>query len=78
MSARLFGVTSVLALVAAVPALAEMNFNRVSTFATPDNMGAGEDRARVTRACPPLMESDYGFPVAQFCDLLSLPDDGGE
>lgn len=50
MSARLFGVTSVLALVAAMPALAEMNFNRVSTFATPDNMAAGEDRARVTSA----------------------------
>ena len=50
MSARLFGVTSVMALVAAMPALAEMNFNRISTFATPDNMAAGEDRARVTSA----------------------------
>ena len=50
MSARLFGVTSVLALVAAMPALAEMNFNRIATFATPDNMAEGEDRARVTSA----------------------------
>ncbi|GAB1478212.1 esterase-like activity of phytase family protein [Paracoccaceae bacterium] len=50
MSARLFGVTSVLAWVAAMPALAEMNFNRVATFATPDNMAEGEDRARVTSA----------------------------
>ena len=50
MSARLFGVTSALALLAAMPALAEMNFNRVATFATPDNMAEGEDRARVTSA----------------------------
>jgi hypothetical protein len=50
MSKRLFGVTSVLALVAAMPALAEMNFNRIATFATPDNMAEGEDRARVTSA----------------------------
>jgi len=50
MSARIFGVTSVLAMVAAMPALAEMNFNRVATFATPDNMAEGEDRARVTSA----------------------------
>lgn len=50
MCIRLFGVSSVLALVAAMPALAEMNFNRVSTFATPDNMAEGEDSARVTSA----------------------------
>ena len=50
MSARFFGVTSALALMAAMPALAEMNFNRVATFATPDNMAEGEDRARVTSA----------------------------
>jgi len=50
MSARLFGVTSAFALMAAMPALAEMNFNRVATFATPDNMAEGEDRARVTSA----------------------------
>jgi hypothetical protein len=36
--------------VAAVPALAEMNFNRVASFATPDNMAMGEDRARETSA----------------------------
>ena len=50
MSVRIFGVTSVVALVAAVPALAEMTFNRVASFATPDNMADGEDRARVTSA----------------------------
>ncbi len=50
MSARIFGVTSVVAMVAAMPALAEMNFNRVATFATPDNMAEGEDRARPTSA----------------------------
>ena len=50
MSKRLFCVTSALALVAAMPALAEMNFNRIATFATPDNMAEGEDRARETSA----------------------------
>lgn len=50
MSKRLFCVTSALALVAAMPALAEMNFNRIATFATPDNMATGEDRARETSA----------------------------
>jgi DNA-binding beta-propeller fold protein YncE len=50
MSARIFGVTSALAMVAAMPALAEMTFNRVATFATPDNMATGEDRARETSA----------------------------
>ncbi len=33
-----------------MPALAEQNFNRIATFATPDNMADGEDRARVTSA----------------------------
>ena len=50
MSARLLGLTSVLAIGAALPALAEMNFNRIATFATPDNMATGEDRARPTSA----------------------------
>jgi len=50
MSARIFGLTSALAMVAAVPALAEMNFNRVASFATPDNMAEGEYRARETSA----------------------------
>jgi hypothetical protein len=50
MSARMFGLTSALAMVAALPALAEMNFNRVASFATPDNMADGEDRARETSA----------------------------
>ena len=50
MAARLLGLTSVLAIMAAMPAMAEQNFNRIATFATPDNMAEGEDRARVTSA----------------------------
>lgn len=50
MSPRLLGMTSVLALSAALPAFAEPTFNRIATFATPDNMAAGEDRARPTSA----------------------------
>ncbi len=50
MSHRLFGVTSVFALCAALPALAEPTFNRIATFATPDNMAEGEDKARPTSA----------------------------
>ncbi len=50
MAARLVGLTAVLAMMAALPALADQNFNRIATFATPDNMAAGEDRAAVTSA----------------------------
>ncbi len=50
MNWKLAGMTSVLALAAALPALAEMNFNRIATFATPMNMADGEDRARETSA----------------------------
>ncbi len=50
MSPRILGVTSVLALCAALPALAEPTFNRIATFATPDNMAEGEDRMRPTSA----------------------------
>ncbi|AWD21752.1 esterase-like activity of phytase family protein [Fuscovulum blasticum] len=42
--------TSALALAAALPALAEPVFKRVASFATPDNMAEGEDRARATSA----------------------------
>jgi hypothetical protein len=42
--------TSAVALAAAMPAQAEMVFNRVASFATPDNMADGEDRARPTSA----------------------------
>lgn len=42
--------TSALALTAALPAQAEMVFNRVASFATPDNMAEGEDRARASSA----------------------------
>lgn len=42
--------TSALALATAFPVSAEMVFNRVSSFATPTNMAAGEDIARETSA----------------------------
>ena len=50
MTARLLGLTSGLAMMAAMPALAEQTFNRIATFATPANMAEGEDRTRVTSA----------------------------
>lgn len=50
MTIRLACLTSVLALTAAAPAMADMTFNRIATFATPDNMAEGEDRARETSA----------------------------
>lgn len=50
MTTRLACLTSALALTAAMPALAEMTFNRIAVFATPDNMATGEDRTRPTSA----------------------------
>ncbi|PZQ97948.1 MAG: alkaline phosphatase [Cereibacter sphaeroides] len=50
MTLKLAGLTSVLALCAAMPAAAEMNFNRIASFATPLNMAAGEDTSRTTSA----------------------------
>lgn len=47
---RFLTFTSALALVAASPALSEPVFNRVSSFATPLNMAAGEDQMRPTSA----------------------------
>lgn len=44
------GLTSALAICAALPALAEPAFNRISSFATPLNMAAGEDLARPSSA----------------------------
>ncbi len=44
------GLTSALAICAALPALAEPNFNRIASFATPLNMAAGEDLARASSA----------------------------
>ena len=41
-----FCLTSVFALATALPASAEMVFNRVASFPTPSNMAAGEDLAR--------------------------------
>ncbi len=46
----LSGLTSALAIFAALPALAEPAFNRIAVFATPLNMAAGEDTARATSA----------------------------
>jgi hypothetical protein len=42
--------TSAIALATAMPANAEMVFNRIATLATPTNMAEGEDRARETSA----------------------------
>ena len=42
--------TSTVALCAAMPAHADMVFNRIASFATPQNMAAGEDTARETSA----------------------------
>ena len=50
MTVKLAGLTSLLALTAALPALAETNFNRIASFATPLNMAAGEDATRETSA----------------------------
>ena len=50
MSLRLIPLTSVLALATALPALAEQNFNRIASFATPRNMATGEDLMRATSA----------------------------
>ncbi len=50
MTIRLACLTSALALTAAMPATAEMTFNRIASFATPANMAAGEDQARETSA----------------------------
>ncbi len=44
------GLTSALAICAALPAFAERNFNRIASFATPLNMAAGEDTARPSSA----------------------------
>lgn len=46
---RTLCLTSVLALIAA-SASAEMNFNRIASFATPQNMGEGQDRGRESSA----------------------------
>jgi len=44
----LLSACSVAALIATAPAMAEMNFNRIASFATPTNMAAGEDTKRET------------------------------
>ncbi|MDR7127043.1 esterase-like activity of phytase family protein [Pseudotabrizicola sp. 4114] len=50
MPIKTLGLTSALAIFAAFPALAETNFNRIASFATPLNMAEGEDLARTTSA----------------------------
>jgi DNA-binding beta-propeller fold protein YncE len=47
---KLLSACSVVALIAAAPAMAEMNFNRIASFATPANMAEGEDQQRETSA----------------------------
>jgi hypothetical protein len=49
MSIGQLGLTTALVLTS-VPAHAEMVFNRISSFATPENMAEGEDRLRATSA----------------------------
>lgn len=44
------GLTSALAICAALPVFAQQSFNRISSFATPLNMAAGEDTARPSSA----------------------------
>ncbi len=50
MTVKALGLTSVLAISTAFPALADPVFNRVASFPTPLNMAAGEDMARETSA----------------------------
>jgi hypothetical protein len=50
MSRRFLAGTATLALLAAAPALAQQNFNRIASFPTPLNMAAGEDTSRTTSA----------------------------
>ncbi len=50
MTVRCLCLTSALALCAAAPALAEMNFNRIASFPVVSNMAAGADVARATSA----------------------------
>lgn len=47
---QLLSACSVAALMAAAPVMAEMNFNRIASFATPANMAEGEDQQRETSA----------------------------
>ncbi len=47
---RTISLTSVLALSAGAGVAQEMNFNRIASFATPDNMAAAEDKARASSA----------------------------
>lgn len=50
MPIKTLGLTSAIAIAAASPAMADMVFNRVASFATPANMAEGEDKARETSA----------------------------
>ena len=61
MSARFLSLTSAVALTAGL-AHAEMNFNRIASFATPLNMAAGEDTTRETS--PEIIDvSADGMPL---------------
>ncbi len=77
MSIRLRALSSILALTAAMPALAEPTFNRLSTFATIDNMAGDEDHERsssaeiisVNDAGDTLVYSDSPLGVLGFIDI---------
>ncbi|AOZ70495.1 alkaline phosphatase [Rhodobacter xanthinilyticus] len=62
---------AVLALTTALPAAAEMSFNRVAAFATPLNMAAGEDTARATSA-EIIAASEDGMRLVYTDSLLGV------
>ena len=74
---RLALLTSAVALATAMPAMAQTTFDRIATFATPDNMAAGEDRSRPTSAeiisasedGSTLVYSDSPLGVLGFLDI---------
>ena len=69
--------TSAIALATAMPAMSETVFTRIASFATPDNMAEGEDRARPTSAeiiqasddGTTLVYSDSPLGVLGFVDI---------
>ncbi|WP_172326802.1 esterase-like activity of phytase family protein [Mangrovicoccus sp. HB161399] len=78
MTARLMCLTSVLAL-AAGSAMAEMNFNRIASFATWHNMAEGEDTARETSpeimvATPDGMTLVYSDSPLGVIGLIDITD----
>ncbi|NNU79976.1 alkaline phosphatase [Halovulum dunhuangense] len=77
MTTRLLAGSALIALTAAMPALATPYFNRIASFATPQNMAAGEDQLRetspeivaVTEDGMTLVYTDSPLGVIGFVDL---------